>query len=315
MLVIDNKVIETPISELVELLRQQLCLNHIDKLSKLEYKQNNIRVICPIHSNGHERTPSCDILLIDKGDVPAGTVHCFGCGYKASFLKFVADCLDTSFRKASEWILSVSRYSLRAVTRDIDDIDLPDTNVKQKEEKIVSLEELKSYDYIHPYMFKRKLTDEVIQKFEVGYDPKLDAITFPVYVNGKCRFVCKRYVSYKRFDMPKDIVKPVYGADYLTNCSDVYVCESVINALTLWSWGYEAVALFGIGTEYQIDILKKLNQRKFILCLDGDEAGRKGTKKLYDSLDNKLVFIKVIPEGKDVNDLTKEEFDELEENF
>ena len=165
MLVIDNKVIETPISELVELLRQQLCLNHSDKLSKLEYRQNNIRVICPTHSNGHERTPSCDILLIDKGDVSAGTVHCFGCGYKASFLKFVADCLDISFRKASEWILSVSRYSLRPVTRDIDDIDLPDTNVEQKEEKIVSLEELNSYDYIHPYMFKRKLTDEVIQKF------------------------------------------------------------------------------------------------------------------------------------------------------
>ena len=38
-------------------------------------------------------------------------------------------------------------------------------------------------------------------------------------------------------------------------------------------------------------------------------------KNIYDSLDNKLVFIKAIPKGKDVNDLTKEEFDELEENF
>ena len=40
MIIVDNKVIETPIKEIIELLRQQLFFNKIDKLDKIEYKQN-----------------------------------------------------------------------------------------------------------------------------------------------------------------------------------------------------------------------------------------------------------------------------------
>ena len=315
MLVIDNKCVETPIKDLLELLRQQLYISHINKLDKLDYKQNNARVTCPIHSGGHERTPSCFILLEDKDGVPAGTVKCFGCGYKTNFIRFVADCLDINYRKASEWILGVSKYSLLESTRLIDDIEL-NTNIKDiTGVNQVSLSELRQYDYINKYMYKRKLTDDIIEKFEVGYDPKLDALTFPVYVDGICRFVCKRYIKYKRFDMPKDIIKPIYGLDYITNDYDLYVCESIINALTLWTWGYQAVALFGTGTAHQIEELKSIKQRNIILCLDGDNAGFIGTKKLLKELTNKIVTYKVMPKGKDVNNLTKEEFDALEERF
>lgn len=313
MLIVDNKCIETPIKDLIELLRQQLYISHIDRLDKIEYTNNNARVTCPIHSNGHERTPSCYILLQDKGEIPAGTVKCFGCGYKCNFVKFVADCLNINYRKAAEWVLNVSQYSLLENKRDIDELNLDNKDVK-KVTPSISIEELKQYDYIHPYMFKRKLTDDIIEKFEVGYDPKLDAITFPVYYNNNCEFVFKRSTKSKRFYMPKDIIKPVYGVDYLTE-DDVYVTESVINCLTLWSWGYQSVALFGTGDDYQINILKNLNQRKFILCLDNDTAGRKGTKRLLEALDNKIVTVKQMPITKDVNDLTKEEFDSLEETF
>ena len=314
MLIIDNKYIETSIKDLLELLQQQLAIKHINKLDKIDYKQNNARVTCPIHSGGHERTPSCFILLEDKDNVPAGTVKCFGCGYKTNFIRFVADCLEINYRKASEWILSVSKYSLLELTRLLNNISLNSYIKDMHVDNQVTPSELRQYDYIHKYMYKRKLTDNIIEKFEVGYDPKVDAITFPVYVDGICRFVCKRYVKFKRFDMPKDITKPVYGLDYLTG-EDVYICESVINALTLWTWGYQAVALFGTGTEHQVEILKGIQQRRFILCLDGDNAGKAGTKKLLKELNNKIITYKVLPSGKDINDLTKEEFEKLEEKF
>lgn len=316
MLIVDNKVIETPIKTIIDLLRQQLFLLHIDKLDKIEIKQNDIRCTCPIHSGGHERTPSCDILLEDKGDVQAGTVYCFGCGYRASIVKFIADCLEISYRKAKEWLLGVVDYSLVENNRDIPELAIESQflPLKHNNWSEISLDELRQYDYIHPYMFERKLTDEIIEKFEVGYDPKSDAITFPVYVDGICVMVCKRKVKYKRFEMPNINPKPIYGLDYLTD-SDVIVCESVINALTCWTYGKQAVALFGTGSEWQIEQLNKIPQRHIILALDGDEAGRKGTERLIKGLTNKLVTVLRLPEGRDINDLSREEFNSLEEDF
>lgn len=314
MLIVDNKVIETPIKTIVDLLRQQLFLLHIEKLNTIEVKQNNIRCTCPIHKGGQERTPSCSILLEDKLGTPAGTVHCFGCGYRASLVRFISDCLGIPFRGAKEWLLGVSDFSLIENTRNLEpDLQsqfLPSSN----NWKEISIDELKQYDYVHEYMFKRKLTDEIIEKFEVGYDPKLDAITFPVYVDGICRLVCKRRVKFKRFEMPEINPKPIYGLDYLTD-SEVIVCESIINALTCWSYGKQAVALFGTGSDWQIEQLNKIPQRHIILALDGDEAGRKGTTRLIKGLTNKIVTVLQIPDGKDINDLSKEEFDNLEESF
>lgn len=314
-LIIENKIIETPVKTIVDLLRQQLFLLRINKLERIEVKQNNIRCTCPIHKNGQERTPSCEILLEDKGDVTAGTVHCFGCGYRASLVKFIADCLNKTFREAKEWLLGVTTYSYIENNRDLLELDLEAAKITFNNNwSEVSIDELKQYDYIHEYMFKRKLTDEIIEKFEVGYDPKLDAITFPVYVDGICRLVCKRRVKFKRFEMPEINPKPIYGLDYLTD-NEVIVCESVINALTCWSYGKQAVALFGTGSDWQIEQLNKIPQRHIILALDGDEAGRKGTARLLKGLTNKIVTVLQIPDGKDINDLSKEEFDNLEESF
>lgn len=242
------------------------------------------------------------------------THNCFGCGYRAGIVKFIADCLNISYRKATEWLLSVSTYSLLEEIEDFSYLDIDTPTEESIKWPIVPLEELKQYDNMHPYMHKRKLTDEIIEKFEVGYDPKLDAITFPLYVNGQCVLVAKRRTKFKRFDMPKIDPKPIYGLDYLTD-NEVIVCESIINALTCWSYGKQAVALCGTGSTWQIEQLNNIPQRKIILALDGDEAGRNGTKRLLKGLTNKIVTVLKLPEGKDINDLSKEEFENLEEEI
>ena len=89
----------------------------------------------------------------------------------------------------------------------------------------------------------------------------------------------------------------------------VYVTESQINCLTLHSWGYPAIALFGTGSKNQYEILKKSGIRNYCLALDGDEAGRKGIRRFIDNMpQDVLISIALLPEGKDVNDLTCEEF-------
>ena len=309
-----NKCVETPIKDILETLRQQLALMHIDKLKQIEYKGMQASLTCPVHKDGKENRPSCSILLVDKGKYPAGTVHCFTCDYKANLVKFVADCMGISYRSATEWLLGFINYSIVTEKRAINELfPVEIDNCNYNSLPTISCEDLKRFDYIHPYMFQRRLTDEIINKFEVGYDPETDCLTFPVYVNGVCLFVAKRKVKFKQFIMPAVTPKPIYGLDYLTD-DEVIICESVINALTCWAYGKQAVALFGTGSEYQTNILQHIPQRKIILALDPDNAGKMGAYKIKKALGKtKIVRQYNIPYGKDINDLTKDEFDNLEE--
>ena len=208
-----------------------------------------------------------------------------------------------------------------------------DLSVKRPSTKyFIAESDLAQYNITHPYMFKRKLTLDIIKKFNVGYDkdyniindgkvyPMGECITFPVKdINGNIVFIARRSINQKVFNYPKDVDKPVYGLYEIYEemkkgkvIDEVYICESFFNCLTIWSYGKYAVALIGTGSNTQLDILKKSDIRHFILALDPDEAGIKGTKRLLEGLTNKFVETAVIPEGKDVNDLTKEEFEALE---
>mgnify|MGYP001023265673 CR=1 FL=1 len=74
--------------------------------------------------------------------------------------------------------------------------------------------------------------------------------------------------------------------------------------------------MMGLGTPFQYDQLKKHPCRKLITAFDGDDAGRRATQRLRDAMDGyKIVTSYIIPEGKDINNLSKEEFDNLEEIF
>ena len=108
--------------------------------------------------------------------------------------------------------------------------------------------------------------------------------------------------------------KPVYLLNYIIKkgITEATVCESQINALTCYGFGYPAIALFGTGTDYQYNILKKSGIRFYHLAFDGDNAGRKATKKFIDNIKNAFIDVIILPEHKDVNDLTQEEFDKLE---
>ena len=123
--------------------------------------------------------------------------------------------------------------------------------------------------------------------------------------------ITERSVLSKHFFIPNGVQKPVYLLNFIKKefIYTVLVVESQLNALTAWSYGIPAVALFGTGSSYQYDILKKSGIRSYILCFDGDEAGRKGAKRFMQNM-KKNVFITdmEMPLGKDVNDMEKDEF-------
>jgi len=164
-------------------------------------------------------------------------------------------------------------------------------------------------------MWRRKLTPDIVQFFDVGFDPETNCITFPVRdIYGNCVFVARRSVDTKWFNYPSGTNKPVYGLFKILQygIKEVWVCESFINCLNCWQYGRPAVALIGTGSEQQYEILKKCGIRKFTLALDGDEAGYKGTQRFIEHLKNyAIIDVAQIPSGKDINDLTQQEFNNL----
>lgn len=310
MLMVDGIPILENEMTILETLRNELTNRGIEKLAVIKKSHGNIQVCCPVHKDGRERKPSCGINLDGSNGTAPGTVHCFTCGYVADFKEFVSDCFGYNDGGAygKKWLLE-NFVSVEAEKRKNFKINLGG-RCAGRNTAFITEQELDKYRYIHPYMYKRHLTDEIIEKFDVGYDEETKCLTFPVWdEQGRCVFVARRSVKTKFFNYPKEVNKPIYALNFIPQyITQVVVCESIINALTCWTWGIPAVALIGTGSFEQYPILQSCHIRKFLLALDPDEAGDKGRARFKKNVKGKMIIDLKIPEGFDVNDLTEDEF-------
>lgn len=306
-------------------LQDQLRLNNNDMLGKMKQSGHNIQVCCPYH---HDTRPSAGI------DMRTGIFHCFACGEVHTLPEFISHCFgkDDMLGNKFGWnwllknFLTIAIEERKDIPLDLERNTKYNVNVNVD---YVSKEELDSYRYTHPYMYKRGLTDEVIELFDIGYDKDSDCITFPIRdVRGNTLFIARRSVKTKFFNYPKDVEKPLYGlyeltqaynsrAEYLkseyVDFTEVIICESMLDALSFWTVHKPSVALNGLGNNLQMQQLRDLPCRELILCTDMDEAGLKARERIRKNVRNKLISEYILPAGrKDANECTKEELLSLE---
>lgn len=316
------------VEDIVEHVRQELLEQKVELLKDIKQTSNNIMVTCISHGDGQERNPSLGISLKDlrsyTGEIiPAGTCHCFTCGYRADFPTFVSNAFGYNDRGmfGYKWIMR-NYASISIEERRKLDLNMSREQKHEKDEiPIITEEQLQSYRYIHPYMMERKLNEKVIEYFDVGYDMEKNALTFPVHdTNGNVRLIQRRSVQGKMFINDEGGSKGhyVYGLYQVNNnlnwIDEVYITESPIDALTLWKHRIPAVALMGARvTDTQLQLLKKSSIRKFVLALDNDEAGQRGIDFIKDHLkDNKILYRLIFPEGvNDINDMTNEQIENI----
>ena len=320
---VNNHVILDDTQDILIELRKQLEMNGVKRFAKFIDSGKNIQTNCPFHKEGQERKPS---FGINKN---TGECHCFGCGWSGTLSEMISNCFgkDDFGAYGNKWLI---RNFLSVAVESRPDIDVDFVRRKKitsEAKKYISEQELDSYRYTHPYMYKRKLTDEIIDLFDIGYDKSTECITFPNRdINGNCLFIARRSVKTKFFNYPQDVEKPVYGLYECNICAktiknwfpnEIIICESMIDALTCWVYGKYAVALNGTGNENQFKTLRNMPNRKFILATDMDEAGLKARERIRQSLGNKLVteYVWDINVAKDINDMSKEYFDSLKEVF
>lgn len=312
-------------------------LEHL-KLIRL-YKLGNgyYQMYCPFHNQGQERKPSFGVLLNEQvrdGKIThAGFAHCFTCGYAKNIDQFVKDvCADKSVSpEMYEELKAVvdSNYSSDkdslipdgVMSSILNSYAVDSLRLRVKAaQNYVPESELAKYRFTVPYMYQRKLTDEVIEKYDIGFDGEfippgrkkpMPCVTFPVHdLQGRTLFIGRRSIEGKFFHIPEGVEKSVFGLYELpSGTKEVIICESVFNALTCVVYGHPAVALFGTGTSYEIDQLKKLGAASYVICLDNDDAGRRGAEKLKKALSPyAFVWTMIMPEGQDVNDVDYETF-------
>jgi len=308
VLIVDNRAITEDPIVILRKLKSELTNGKLDIIVN---KGASVQVQCPQHADGHEKHGSC-YINVDSDNAPYLWVHCFTCDLSCDFIKFVALCFDSTYIFAKKWLLENfgDTYVTNNLAENLKDIDLSIVKQEHIDESI-----LNTFESYHPYMKKRGLSDDVIKKFDIKYDPATRCIVFPVRdKKGKLVAFTRRSVEGKKFIIDKDFNKSnLYGINHIKFDQPVYICESQINCLTLYGYGLQALGMFGAGCTYdQIKVLNKLPVRHYIIALDNDPAGHKGIKRLCNYIDRKkFVDVVIFNDKRDVNDLTKEEFTSL----
>ena len=360
-MIINNVQFNCELEDILTELISQLRANGINLIQKHKDGPTHIQICCPYHANGMERRPSAGLRKSD------GIFHCFACNETHSLSEVISHCFgqddDVVGKFGWQWLLRNFAtvqieerkdvpldFSRFGITSTIDfryaggKILAKDAGVDEQLSiqhiRYVTEQELDKYRYFHPYMYKRGLTDEIIELFDIGYDTDTDCITFPVRdINGNTLFIARRSVKSKFFNYPNGVEKPLYGLYELYqqhadrsiidkngirngfsrsyNFTDVIVCESMLDALSFWIVDKYAVALNGVESELQIKQLKELPCRKIILATDSDEKGMLARQRIRKKIGNrKLITEYIFPKGrKDANECTKEELLSLEEIF
>jgi hypothetical protein len=299
-------------------LQQDLQLNNIQLLHSIKPVNDNIMISCPSHKDGQERKPSCGMSLVDTRAsgkiIPAGTVHCFTCGYTADLTSFISFCFG--YRDGglygNNWLKTKYRTTLLETPRDLQ------LNIDRSKpvEKYPTIPDtiLDNYAYYCKYLADRGISKEVCNKFSIGCNPEDMTITLPVKdLKGNIKFIQTRNIYSKFYFIPAGIKKTdfIFGGYecIIGNYKSVWIVESIFNALTLWELGIPAVALLGTGGGQQYNLLKMLPTREFIIALDNDTAGIEGTYKIIRKL-NTTKVLKILQynsnDKRDINDLGAE---------
>ncbi|MDE1381247.1 toprim domain-containing protein, partial [Bacillus licheniformis] len=174
-----------------------------------------------------------------------------------------------------------------------------------------------------PYLGKRGISEKVQRAFKIGFDKKSNAVSFPwmdihgQIVNIKFRSTKSKQFYYHPTGQP--LRDHIYGLHFIYKLGyeTVYLVESEVDALYLWSHGLPAIALGGSKiSEKRKQLLLRSPIKKLVLATDNDAVGQEIREKVKRLLVGyKEVYEVILPDDvKDVNDIPSEQLKEVCDN-
>ena len=284
-------------------------------MARIHTTPKDIMISCPYHKGGQENKPSMGIRLYTDERATIGTCSCFTCKVTTNLAEMVKYMLGDKYNEDEV----EARFGLKttlareAIVQEQENrfvkFQLPNTSNYVKEDI------LREYRHYHPYLASRNISQQTAEIYDIGYDKYNDHITFPIRNTMKqCVGLGRRAIQEKKYIYPQGMVKPLYGVYELPFfIRHLWVVEGPFNLWSLYEYGKTGVALLGTGTSTQMKELLDIKCNDYVLALDGDDAGHKGTKKIAQFLlqNKKKVFVADVPNGFDINDMTPEQFKTL----
>ncbi|NDB82049.1 MAG: toprim domain-containing protein [Alphaproteobacteria bacterium] len=278
---------------------------NIEKEADSEYV-----VFCPFHAN--HRTPAGEINKF------TGLFFCFSCSHTADLIELVMHCSNRTYFESIRFIKSkevetniLSDISSKLVDKEEwPELDLAIVN-KLHNQALASDRAIK-------YFSGRKINEESIKKFKLGYSENQDMVTIPVQNHeGLCVGFVGRSVEGKVFKnttgLPKS--KILFNLNRVKTASRVYVVESSFDAIRLDQIGLPAVATLGANvSSKQIGLLQKYFSDIMVIA-DNDEAGGNMKEKIVEKLGSSVTVININKQYKDIGDMDDKSIQELDLQF
>lgn len=203
---------------------------------------------------------------------------------------------------------------VKGIYEDVSSFTLSVDLEQEEDYTVIDLDNYDYWKYDSNYLNLRGITEKAKESFRVGYDESNKAVAFPIRdIHGNYVNIKFRKTQYKQFYYLPDGQRAgqhLYGGHlvFKYEFEEVFLVESEIDALYLWSYGIPAIAL---GKAYmskrQQELIELSPIKTLILSLDNDSAGQTTSAGIEKRLLGKKKLLKhTFPNGvKDVNDLDK----------
>jgi DNA primase len=271
---------------------------------------SDLILFCPFHSN--HRTPAGEV------NKDTGIFFCFSCHKTADLIELIMHTSGRTYFEAARFIKSKEQ----------------DSSLEQKmERRLYQKPEYAPYDELlikrlnvqalespraMRYFAGRRITEDSVKKFSLGFSEKQDMVTIPVASpDGIDVGFVGRSVEGKEFKntpgLPKS--KVLFNLHRIKASDKVYVVESSFDAIRLDQCGFPAVATLGSNvSNIQTELLQKYFN-DIIVIADNDEAGGNMQSKIIDKLGSHVFTIQLDKKYKDIGDMTDEEIKQLDFKF
>ncbi len=271
---------------------------------------SNFMVFCPFHHNVN--TPAAEV------DKATGVFFCFSCKHTCDLEQFLAKSTGMTYFQA---LRVIAKEGYRAPLSDeVSKLLEPEPDISPVDNSLIeslhnkALGSSRAMDYYH----KRGITTESVIKHMFGYSEKQDMIIMPyASPSGDCFYGFEaRSVEGKRFKANGPKTKTLFNLSECRWNNDVFVTESIIDAVLLEQAGASAVARMGTGSgKVQVGLLKRYFSIIYVVQ-DNDTAsnsfaGQTSAHKLVEKLGNRGIMVAPPSGYKDIGDMKMPEVEEF----
>ena len=267
-------------------------------------------IFCPFHNN--YRSPAGEI------NKNTGIFYCFSCQKTSDLVEFVMFTSNRTYFESVRFIKSKEQESnleqemVRQLHIKQDYVLYDELQVKRLHQQAVDSPRATTYFY------GRRITQESILKFSLGFSENQDMVTIPVHSpDGMLLGFVGRSIEGKDFKntpgLPKS--KTLFNLNRVKTADKVYVVESSFDAIRLDQIGFPAVATLGANVSaMQIELLQKYFNNVIVIA-DNDEAGGNMKKRLLEKLGSRVSVIQLNNKYKDIGDMSDEDIKSLDFTF